>query len=93
VLFVLSGLDSGGKCPGVDQRERRVRFCGAIQTFVVFMNAPLQIVSQADVDIITCQAAKRINVIHVPKEGLEPSCLATHAPETCVSTNSTTSVK
>ena len=29
----------------------------------------------------------------VPKEGLEPSCLATHAPETCVSTNSTTSVK
>ena len=28
----------------------------------------------------------------VPKEGLEPSCLATHAPETCVSTNSTTSV-
>ena len=22
----------------------------------------------------------------VPKKGLEPSCLATHAPETCVST-------
>jgi hypothetical protein len=29
----------------------------------------------------------------VPKAGLEPACLATHAPETCVSTNSTTSVK
>ena len=27
----------------------------------------------------------------MPKEGLEPSCLATHAPETCVSTNFTTS--
>jgi len=30
---------------------------------------------------------------NVPKAGLEPACLATHAPETCVSTNSTTSVK
>ena len=28
----------------------------------------------------------------VPKEGLEPSRLATHAPETCASTNSATSV-
>lgn len=27
----------------------------------------------------------------VPKEGLEPSQLAPHAPETCVSTNFTTS--
>ena len=27
----------------------------------------------------------------VPKAGLEPACLATHAPETCVSTNFTTS--
>ncbi|MGA1330740.1 MAG: hypothetical protein ACO31H_04125, partial [Bacteroidia bacterium] len=26
-----------------------------------------------------------------PKAGLEPACLATHAPETCVSTNFTTS--
>ena len=33
------------------------------------------------------------SLFKVPKEGLEPSCLATHAPETCVSTNSTTSVK
>ena len=29
----------------------------------------------------------------VPKAGLEPAHLATHAPETCVSTNSTTSAK
>jgi hypothetical protein len=29
----------------------------------------------------------------VPKAGLEPACLATHAPETCVSTNFTTSAK
>jgi len=28
----------------------------------------------------------------VPKEGLEPSRLAAHAPETCASTNSATSV-
>ncbi len=28
----------------------------------------------------------------VPKEGLEPSHLAAHAPETCASTNSATSV-
>ena len=27
----------------------------------------------------------------VPKAGLEPACLATHASETCVSTNFTTS--
>ena len=31
--------------------------------------------------------------LKVPKAGLEPACLATHAPETCVSTNSTTSAK
>ena len=31
-------------------------------------------------------------VVVVPKEGLEPSRLATHAPETCASTNSATSV-
>ncbi len=29
----------------------------------------------------------------VPKAGLEPARLATHAPETCVSTNFTTSAK
>lgn len=27
----------------------------------------------------------------VPRAGLEPACLAAHAPETCVSTNFTTS--
>lgn len=27
----------------------------------------------------------------VPKAGLEPACLATHAPETCASTNFATS--
>lgn len=32
-------------------------------------------------------------VFIVPKAGLEPAYLAAHAPETCVSTNSTTSAK
>ena len=27
---------------------------------------------------------------NVPRTGLEPACLATHAPETCASTNSAT---
>ncbi len=32
------------------------------------------------------------SLVEVPKEGLEPSRLAAHAPETCASTNSATSV-
>ena len=33
------------------------------------------------------------NTLFVPKAGLEPAQLAPHAPETCVSTNFTTSAK
>ena len=33
------------------------------------------------------------SIISVPRTGLEPACLSTHAPETCASTNSATWAK
>ena len=34
--------------------------------------------------------SRDITAALVPKTGLEPACLSTHAPETCASTNSAT---
>ena len=41
----------------------------------------------------TAGVSQRFYFFLVPKEGLEPSHLAAHAPETCVSTNFTTSAE